>query len=77
MADDCANHAGSHNAFRRRNLDSIMTNLPANQSGAGRHKCPYCAYEQGVTAGLRQAADSLRALLLREAEEFTSRSGNG
>ena len=28
-------------------MDVIMIGLPANQSGKGRHKCAYCAYEAG------------------------------
>lgn len=44
---DCREHAGISNSANRESLDSIMIRLPANQSGAGRHKCAYCAYEAG------------------------------
>ena len=49
---DCALHAGNHNRATREPLDSIMERLPNNQSGKGRHKCPYCAYEAGYQDGL-------------------------
>lgn len=49
MADDCEKHRGS--TGQTSGLEAIMTDLPENQSGAGRHKCPYCAYERGVLEG--------------------------
>lgn len=67
MANDCPDHAGTRNRLRRNILDEIMKYLPENQSGVGRHKCAYCAYEQGYADGLRRAGDTLRTLLLREA----------
>ena len=56
-ASDCPMHAGHENAATRRPLDDRMARLARNQSGAGRHKCPYCAYEQGY----RQAVDDIMA----------------
>ncbi len=67
MANDCRKHAGKRNEFQREQLDHQMRKLPENQSGAGRHKCPYCAYEQGFVDGLRQAGKALGSLLVREA----------
>jgi len=68
MANDCAKHAGKSNETRRLYLDEIMWGLPENQSGAGRHKCTYCSYEQGYKDGLHHAANALRKMLLRESE---------
>lgn len=62
----CKTH-GSRDNFAREEIDHIMRRLPPNQSGAGRHKCPYCAYEQDFSAGLQHAADALREMLLRTA----------
>jgi hypothetical protein len=33
------------------NIQSIMTNIPVDQGGIGRHKCAACAYEVGLHAG--------------------------
>lgn len=66
MANDCARHAGIRNEIYRRKLDEMMKILPENQSGAGRHKCAYCAWERGFDEGyrhgLRVAADALQTL---------------
>ncbi len=56
-ASDCPMHAGHENAAARRPMDDRMARLARNQSGAGRHKCPYCAYEQGY----QQALDDIIA----------------
>ena len=66
MANDCAIHAGKRNEDRRISLDGIMNTLPENQAGAGRHKCPYCAYERGFEAGLQHAAEAVRDFILKE-----------
>jgi len=29
-------------------LPAVIRNLPGSQGGTGRHKCPFCAYSQGV-----------------------------
>ena len=39
----------------RENLDTFMKGLDNNQGGSGRHKCPYCAYEEGFKEGYEQA----------------------
>ena len=39
----------------RKELDTVMKDLDNNQGGAGRHKCPYCAYEEGFKEGYEQA----------------------
>ena len=54
MARDCELHSGQRNEFRRSTLDPLMEELPENQSGEGRHKCPYCAWERGRQDGLRE-----------------------
>ena len=59
LEEDCTIHAGKHNAHRRENLDNVMQRLPNNQSGKGRHKCPYCAYEAGFQEGLRARGQPL------------------
>ena len=49
---DCPRHSGKENSDRREPLDERIALLPANQSGTGRHKCPYCAYEEGYRQAL-------------------------
>lgn len=66
---DCARHAGLINATRREYLDTLCHELPRNQSGAGRHKCVYCAYEEGYKAGLEEAESTVtQALQLKVAK---------
>ena len=55
---DCAEHSGKSNGHNREPLDEIMTTLPANQSGSGRHKCTYCAYSAGYRDGLAEIGNS-------------------
>ena len=43
-------------------IDPAMAELSANQSGEGRHKCPYCAYEAGYRQALDDARNSLSVL---------------
>ena len=50
----CKKHHGIDNLPKRVNLDHIMQKLPGNQSGAGRHKCTYCAFEAGQKAARRE-----------------------
>ena len=57
-SDDCAIHAGIINKDRRLILDGVCRELPRNQSGAGRHKCVYCAYEEGYKAGIEAAQNT-------------------
>ena len=67
-SDDCPKHAGIINATRREFLDTLCHELPRNQSGAGRHKCVYCAYEEGYKAGLEEAESAvMQALQLKVA----------
>lgn len=51
---DCPEHAGHQNSVNRATLDSLMNELPNNQSGNGRHKCAYCAYNRGYSDGARE-----------------------
>ena len=39
-----------------------MRRLPENQSGVGRHKCPYCAYREGYRQAMTEALDYLNQL---------------
>ena len=50
MANDCRRHRRS-NAITDPEVSRLLEMLPENQSGAGRHRCAYCAYEQGVEHG--------------------------
>lgn len=34
-------------------LSRIMSKLPSDQGGKGRHKCAACAYEKGLEAGYK------------------------
>ena len=56
---DCAIHAGLINKDRRMVLDAVCRELPRNQSGDGRHKCVYCAYEEGYKAGIEAAQEAV------------------
>lgn len=58
MADNCERHRGPE-GFTSPHMDRIMQELPENQSRAGRHKCPYCAYERGERAERRRIAQLL------------------
>ena len=60
---DCFKHAGQSNDLNRTLLDGIVSNLPDNQSGKGRHKCPYCAYELGMKHGYAKALEEVTACL--------------
>ena len=55
---DCSKHAGSYNMSNRTHIDIIMGKLPSNQSGKGRHKCAYCAYEVGYSDALAEIGHS-------------------
>ena len=68
MANDCPKHAGQQNELQRREYDAMMRALPENQSGGGRHKCAYCAYEKGFEAGVNHAANCLKDIVLRESK---------
>ncbi len=59
---DCPDHAGQPNSSNREHLDAAMASLRANQSGVGRHKCPYCAYELGYQQALTDILASVNTL---------------
>ncbi len=42
-------------------LEQVVGELPENQGGTGRHRCPYCAYERGHRAGYEQEKGAIRA----------------
>ena len=65
---DCVKHAGQGNAAYRFGLDQTMSELPDNQSGKGRHKCAYCAYESGIRRG---RADALNEIANHVQERLT------
>ena len=44
--NECKKHKGGVSG-----LENLMKELPSNQGGVGRHKCPYCAYEKGHAEG--------------------------
>lgn len=54
MSRDCRKHAGKSNLRNRTPMDVVMVTLPANQSGKGRHRCAYCAYEAGYNDALAE-----------------------
>ena len=58
---DCSKHSGKVNAGNRAEVDHVMRRLPNNQSGEGRHKCPYCAYEAGFEAGMEMMMRSFKS----------------
>lgn len=61
-AGDCPIHAGQGNSENRLPLDPAMRALKENQSGSGRHKCPYCAYEHGYEQAKSDMAERLSGL---------------
>ena len=63
MAKDCTKH---DTPLKRQHLESIMKEIQENQGGAGRHKCPYCAFEKGFQAGIRHAAETVGDFIQRK-----------
>ena len=61
--NDCPQHSGQNNQVNRLVLDTVLRGLPNNQSGAGRHKCAYCAYQIGHTRGYKDAIKHMREQL--------------
>ena len=61
--NDCPKHSGQNNQVNRPGLDTVLRRLPNNQSGAGRHKCPYCAYQIGHMHGYKDAIEHMRERL--------------
>lgn len=43
----CPKHSGDENQHKRDRLRSVMEALNESQAAEGRHKCSYCAYEEG------------------------------
>ena len=43
----CPEHGGDDNQHKRDRLRSVMEALNESQAAEGRHKCSYCAYEEG------------------------------
>lgn len=80
---DCPTHSGQSNAANRANYDAIMRGLYDNQSGDGRHKCPYCAYEEGRRDAFRRVANKIAELtntieeIAREAHPSAGSSSQG
>lgn len=70
MADDCKKHRGSNAEISY--LNQLMNGLPENQSGAGRHKCAYCAYEAGVAAGIKKERSRIAKGFNVEPDELKS-----
>ena len=60
--NDCAVHAGRENSTNRQRLAPIMNELPKSQSGEGRAKCQYCAYERGYVDALNAVRGKIREL---------------
>lgn len=60
---DCPRHSGILGrvaaAAARAPLDREMRDLDNSQSGEGRHKCAYCAYEAGLRAGREEARNEI------------------
>lgn len=80
---DCPRHSGIENEQRREPFDKVMAELPDNQSGKGRHKCPYCAYQQGFNQGRIAAMGPFRRAFegaigwLRDWSSRVRRNGSG
>ena len=55
---DCPRHAGHENSGNRVRMEEMMARLPENQGGAGRHKCPYCAFEQAYWQAMEDVQTS-------------------
>lgn len=53
---DCPQHGGQSAERNREPYEPMMRKLPNNQSGGGRHKCPYCAYKLGRADYRKQVA---------------------
>ncbi len=58
----CQKHHGQHNAANRKYLDPKLQEIAKNQSGVGRHKCPYCAYDIGYVNGMNKSDHSKNIL---------------
>lgn len=56
---NCERHGGQN---IRPDLDRVMRQLPESQAGDGRHRCTYCAYQEGYRQALDDVRDQLRRL---------------
>lgn len=52
----CPLHSYRANKAQHEEIDRVMSSLPDSQAGAGRHKCPYCAYQRGYEQAIRDVA---------------------
>ena len=66
-AVSCPYHARQGNDGDQSDLDNVMRTLPDKQGGAGRHKCPYCAYESGYRQAIRDVTAWASERLPRQA----------
>ena len=55
-------------------IQNIMSKLPVDQGGVGRHKCAACAYERGFEDGLQLKGKIDLTKILSDLEE--SQAGN-
>lgn len=61
---NCSHGTRSHRAAERcAQLDEALKGIPEFQGGRGRHKCPYCAYEQGWNDAIKEMREKIPALL--------------
>ena len=67
---DCQTHSGRSGEEARVSLDAEMMKLPYSQAGEGRHKCPYCAFEEGLKRGRREARIEITQRLNLLVENF-------
>ena len=58
----CFKHGkgGMNPDIKRNKLDTIISKLPTCYAKPGIGKCAYCAYENGVRAGYKQAIEDLK-----------------
>lgn len=60
----CERHRGGPaSPMDRLRMDRVMHSLPKGQSGAGTHKCAYCAYERGIEEGRRLEQQRIAEIL--------------
>ena len=57
--NNCPIHGNQGNPDSREELETVMKKLPESQAGVGRHKCSYCAYEEGYKVGYKKAKQDL------------------
>lgn len=62
MANLCGRHRGK-GARIDPAVDRLIRALPENQGRANRHKCTYCAYEEGYKKGRRDGRERVRRFI--------------